>query len=628
MYPSTHTDEKMSDHDETIESMQSVKKERSTIKGQITKVKSTIDGLPKDAENIENIKSKLSTLPVLINKFEEIHRKLLIHMTTEEDKEEAAKYRADLISDTETYEQGIMTWMAGLETEIDDVSIAKPPTTDDVIMESTESRLPTLEIEHDAAAKTLNDLSRQKQLEEEVFKMKVQAQKMQKELQQIRLARLESEVESQRAMKKMYERRRKLEAELKELATDENEEPSNPLSSTESTPSAHFLSCAKSSVNTQQPATAPMTSTFGESVHSVERMMKTILDESRAQQQTIVETLQLPKRELQCFNGNPLKYWSFIRSFQACVGRKSIDVASKLSCLLQYCTGQARDVLECIEMMDPEEGYEKALQILESRFGNRHNITQQWVTKITDRPDVKGEADLRKYADDLKCCESMLINMGHVHELDNSFTLKIIWRKLPQYLRDRWSHKNFEFVKQGKKCGLKQLVEFITEAAEEAMDPVFSRLSCSESKDDGKKSVLQPRTCFATTATISSINDKGTCPCCDQEGHYITKCTQFKALRVRERRDLVIRKRLCMNCYARGHLCRDCPQSFVCQVDGCGLKHSIFLHLGSRPRQEHAQQGYTATTEQVQRAPAFFLPSLSESEQVLNKKEHVFKFHD
>ena len=49
-------------------------------------------------------------------------------------------------------------------------------------------------------------------------------------------------------------------------------------------------------------------------------MMTEILAEPRIQQQTVVDTLQLLKRELQTFDGNPL----------TSVGKKNVDAASKL----------------------------------------------------------------------------------------------------------------------------------------------------------------------------------------------------------------------------------------------------------------------------------------------------------
>jgi len=75
--------------------------------------------------------------------------------------------------------------------------------------------------------------------------------------------------------------------------------------------------------------------------------------------------------------------------------------------------------------------------------------------------------------------------MDHEKELDNAASLQAIWRKLPQYLQDRWSHENHIIKKDQKRIPkLKDLVDFIIDGAEEANDPIFSRVSFSELRRD------------------------------------------------------------------------------------------------------------------------------------------------
>ena len=66
-------------------------------------------------------------------------------------------------------------------------------------------------------------------------------------------------------------------------------------------------------------------------------------------------------------------------------------------------------------------------------------------------------------------------NMGHLSDMDNPFSMRIIRKKLSQHLQDRWSRRNYEIKKrqQKGKTDLKELVDFVAEAAEEACDPVF-----------------------------------------------------------------------------------------------------------------------------------------------------------
>ena len=519
------------------------------------------------------------------------------------------------MSEAENFEHAMHMWMAG-ESELEDekINVVTKPKTD---TEDTQvyTKTETLQEEYQHAAKELEELEEATRIEQEAHRLKLQAQQAQEELQNLKLANELWRLEEKKAAN---EERKRLEARLKELTSGstgpmnlslppmntpgrtssqattifdkpllkvtEDVPPANAedanMAPTESTPESHSH-FRKSRVSWEPSQIA------SEQSMMMKTMMTKILNESRIQQQTVADRLQLPKREVQTFDGDPLRYWAFIQAFLTSVGKNNVGAASKLLCLLQYCKGQARKILECTEMMPPEHGYQRALEILETRYGDSFEITQRWITKITDRPNIKGPVDLRDFADDLQCCQEMVRNMGHLGDLDNTFSMRSIWKKLPQYLQDRWTHRNYEIKKRQKKSKveLEDLVEFVVEAAEEVTDPVFSRFSFMDSKckETSHKPTKQASS-FSTTRNPSSLSNKtpsGKCPCCEQK-HYITQCGKFKAMRIKERRDLVMKKGLCMNCFAKGHLSKDCPRDFTCSVDGCGLKHSKFLHLKPR----------------------------------------------
>ncbi|KAK4324775.1 hypothetical protein Pmani_004615 [Petrolisthes manimaculis] len=135
-----------------------------------------------------------------------------------------------------------------------------------------------------------------------------------------------------------------------------------------------------------------------------------------------------------------------------------------------------------------------------------------------------------------------------------------------------------------------ELVKFISDAADEASDPVFGTLVNKGQIDKGIPSKYQKRQVGSFTAKASITEDKltavtehkkqtaGKCPCCDQ-GHYLTRCTQFKAMKIKDRRDFVMTKGLCLNCFAHGHTGKTCARNYVCAVAGCGLKHNTYLHF-------------------------------------------------
>ena len=54
----------------------------------------------------------------------------------------------------------------------------------------------------------------------------------------------------------------------------------------------------------------------------------------------------MPRSEILTFDGSPLAYWKFIRSFEVNVAGLTDDERKKLTYLIQYCSGEAREVIE------------------------------------------------------------------------------------------------------------------------------------------------------------------------------------------------------------------------------------------------------------------------------------------
>ena len=66
----------------------------------------------------------------------------------------------------------------------------------------------------------------------------------------------------------------------------------------------------------------------------------------------------LPKSELCVFDGNPLKCFLFIRSFENNVEKDNCDFSRSLHLLIQFCT--TRRAIEGCILLQPQEGYMKA----------------------------------------------------------------------------------------------------------------------------------------------------------------------------------------------------------------------------------------------------------------------------
>ena len=71
-------------------------------------------------------------------------------------------------------------------------------------------------------------------------------------------------------------------------------------------------------------------------------------------------TIDLPKREIQRFDGNPKNYWSFIKAFENTVENRIDDDEARLSYLIQFCDGYAKNQLQHCTVLEPSEGFRLA----------------------------------------------------------------------------------------------------------------------------------------------------------------------------------------------------------------------------------------------------------------------------
>ena len=72
---------------------------------------------------------------------------------------------------------------------------------------------------------------------------------------------------------------------------------------------------------------------------------------------TIKQGFALPKKELSVFDGDPLDYWNFIKSFENSIVCNAASESEKLMYLLQYTPGVAKDTIKCCLVMDSSLGY-------------------------------------------------------------------------------------------------------------------------------------------------------------------------------------------------------------------------------------------------------------------------------
>ena len=219
-------------------------------------------------------------------------------------------------------------------------------------------------------------------------------------------------------------------------------------------------------------------------VHGKDDQLAHILQQGQWQQRQLINAIQIPEVELMTFDGDPLKYWGFIRMFDNSVEKDTVNSSSKLSLLLQYTSGRARAVIRCCDLMNPDMGYRRARELLQERFGNSFIITETWIDQVTNGPQIKPNErqKLQDFADELRSCMETLQAMGSSAEINvQSLLVKIIAR-LPFFMQNKWKQEVRKIRKvQCRNPNISDISKFVLEGAEIANDPIYGGLTDSSS---------------------------------------------------------------------------------------------------------------------------------------------------
>ena len=107
------------------------------------------------------------------------------------------------------------------------------------------------------------------------------------------------------------------------------------------------------------------------------------------QLQHLIEVMQAPQADISPFDGDPMKYHLFMRTFDNAVDSTSLSACARLTRLVNLCIAQARSVIEICLIMGPSAGYAKERKLLKSRFGHDYAISKAWIDKTTDGKQLK-----------------------------------------------------------------------------------------------------------------------------------------------------------------------------------------------------------------------------------------------
>ncbi|KAJ8048397.1 hypothetical protein HOLleu_00690 [Holothuria leucospilota] len=241
------------------------------------------------------------------------------------------------------------------------------------------------------------------------------------------------------------------------------------------------------------------------------------------------------------YEGDPLQFWVFMRTFENSVAKSSLSDGAKLTRLLQYCKGLAGRVIQHCTVMDPKDGYCNTISLLKERFGSNYIIADAWINKVTGEGAIAShdKRGIREFADDLKICHQTLDAMGHLSEVNTQKVILSIVECLPGFVRNRWIREvRLIRKKKDRVPNFVDLVEFVKDIVDEICDPVYGKLSYNRKEGNSssnKSGSTRPRNKGSNFSVTTDVVAQGSCLKCKKESRTLFECTEFKGMGARDR---------------------------------------------------------------------------------------------
>ena len=96
-----------------------------------------------------------------------------------------------------------------------------------------------------------------------------------------------------------------------------------------------------------------------------------------------------PNVEIDTFSGNPTDFHYFMCTFKEVVENKIDDSLGRLTRLIKYTTGEAKELIKHCIQEDPDAGYTHAKRLLKEQYGNPHRIASAYVKELRTWPILK-----------------------------------------------------------------------------------------------------------------------------------------------------------------------------------------------------------------------------------------------
>ena len=218
--------------------------------------------------------------------------------------------------------------------------------------------------------------------------------------------------------------------------------------------------------------------------------------------------LMLPQPEIPTFSGDPIEFQNFICAFENLIEFKTENDSARLYYLIQYMTGNVRELMRSCLSINEHNGYVEARRLLKQKYGQNYKIATAYVDRVTNGPSIKsedGEA-LQKFSIFLTSCKNALKDIGYLSKIGNPDSLRKIVNRLPFGLRRRWRDVADNITEKDEmEITIEDIAAFVAKTARAAAHPIFGSLAGDSAKDEKVGNIDQDANISIIRGTTSQL---------------------------------------------------------------------------------------------------------------------------
>ena len=320
--------------------------------------------------------------------------------------------------------------------------------------------------------------------------------------------------------------------------------------------------------------------------------------------QAVIEMLAMnsaPKIDLDVFSGSILEFEYFKSNFRELVESKVKDQRGRLARLLQYTSGDAKELIKGSVHENSETCYDHAMSLLQKEYGDDHATTCAYLQELYRWPYIQNNdvAAYKKIYRFLLKCQSFK-RSGKLAELDSTDKIRTVLSKFSVSVQQLWNRHACKIRdKSQREAGFDDLVCFLDTQCKIISNPAYSHDAFNSVKLPTNMTALATQFRPKDISNPADISGKPPdppgkppdpppvppmsaggyqCICCGNQGHLFEDCPTYLQKSLIDRRKFVFQNRMCYACLkptSATHNAKTCVQKKTCKK--CPQTHPTCL---------------------------------------------------